>query len=126
MDTREVIKTYYDSVNRGNWDTWLSLFDENIIMDEQLAGHIEGISTLRGAIDGLKKGYSRFKNRPRHIVVEGDRAAVVSHISAANAAGDPIEAEVANYFQIQNGRITYMATLHDSVPFAPFLNQKLS
>ena len=100
MDTREVIETYYDSVNRGNWDTWLSLFDENIVMDEQLAGHIEGIGTLRGAIDGLKKGYSRFENCPRHIVVDGDRAAVVSRISAASAPDDPIEAEVANYFQI--------------------------
>jgi ketosteroid isomerase-like protein len=126
MDTREVVETYYDAVNRGHWDTWLSLFDENIVIDEQLAGHIEGIGTLRGAIDGLKKGYSRFENRARHIVVDGDQAAVVSHISAANVAGDPIEADVANYFQIQNGRITYMATLHDSVPFAPFLNQKLS
>jgi ketosteroid isomerase-like protein len=126
MDTREVIETYYDSVNSGHWDTWLSLFDENIVMDEQLVGHIEGIGALRGAIDGLKKGYSRFENRHRHIVVDGDQVAVVSHISAATAAGAPIEAEVANYFQIQNGRITYMAIFLDTVPFAPFLNQRLS
>ena len=114
MDTREVIETYYDSVNRGNCDIWPRSLTRNR-HGRALGRHIEVIGTLRGAIDGLKKGYSRFENRPRRIVVEGDQAAVVSHISAANAAGDPIEAEVATYFQIQNGRIMYMATLHDSV-----------
>ena len=62
---------------------------------------------------------------PKHIVVNGDEAAVVSHISAANAAGDPIEANVMNYFQLRDGKIAYMANFHDSVPFRPFLDQKL-
>ena len=122
--TRRVITTYYDSVNAGDWDTWLTLFDDNVVIDEQLAGHVEGAAILRGAVDGLKAGYSKFFNRPKHIVVEGNTAAVVSHISAANAAGVPIEAEVANYFRVESGKITYMANFHDSVPFAPFLNQK--
>ena len=125
MDTRQIIETYYSSVNEGDWDTWLTLFDDGIVIDEQLAGHVEGIGILRGAIGGMKKGYSKFLNNPKHIVVEGDTACVVSHISAANAAGEPIEANVANYFEIKNGKITYMANFHDSVPFGPFLNQKL-
>ena len=73
----------------------------------------------------MGKGYSRFQNVPKHIVVKGDNAAVVSHISAANAAGEPIEAEVTNYFRIRDGKIAYMANFHDSVPFDPFLDQKL-
>lgn len=125
MNTREIIDKYYSSVNAGDWDTWLTLFDDNVIIDEQLAGHVEGIGILRGAIGGMKKGYSKFQNVPKHTVVEGDTAVVVSHISAANAAGVPIEANVANYFEIKNGKITYMANFHDSVPFGPFLNQKL-
>jgi ketosteroid isomerase-like protein len=123
MNTREVIDTYYDSVNKGDWDTWLTLFDDNVVIDEQLAGHVEGIGILRGAIDGMKTGYSKFFNRPRHVVIDGEQAAVVSKIEAANAAGVPIEANVANYFRVQNGKITYMANFHDSVPFQPFLNQ---
>jgi hypothetical protein len=50
---------------------------------------------------------------------------VVSHISAANAAGEPIESGVMNYFRIEDGKIAYMANFHDSKPFEPFLNQKL-
>ncbi len=126
MDTRQVIEKYYESVNAGDWDTWLTLFQDDVVIDEQLAGHAEGIEVLRGAVDGMKKGYSKFQNIPRHMVVEGDQAAVVSRIEAANAAGDPIVAPfVANYFRLRDGKIAYMANFHDSVPFRPFLDQKL-
>lgn len=125
MDTRQVIDAYYESVNKGDWDTWLTLFDDHIVIDEQLAGHVEGIEILRGAVGGMKTGYSKFQNVPKHIVVNGDEGTVISHISAANAAGTPIEANVANYFKLANGKIVYMANFHDSVPFRPFLDQKL-
>ena len=55
----------------------------------------------------------------------GDQACVMSHISAANAKGVVIEAEVANYFKLRDGKIAYMANFHDTVPFGPFVNQKL-
>jgi ketosteroid isomerase-like protein len=125
VKTREVIDKYYESANAGDWDTWLTLFKDDVVIDEQLAGHVEGIEVLRGAIDVMERGYSRFQNVPRHIVVDGDEAAVVSHISAANASGEPIEAEVANYFRLEDGKIAYMANFHDSVPFEPFTSQEL-
>ncbi len=125
MDTRAVIDKYYASVNAGDWDTWLTLFKDDVKIDEQLAGHVEGVEVLRGAVGMMKKGYSKFQNVPKHVVVDGDQACVVSHISAANAAGVPIEANVANFFRLENGKIAYMANFHDSRPFEPFLNQKL-
>jgi len=125
MDIREVIDKYYEYANAGNWNAWCDLFAENMVMDEQLAGHIEGLDKLRPMMAGMDKAYSKFQNVPKHIIVSGNEAAVVSHISAANAAGVPIEAEVMNYFQIKDGKIVYMANFHDSVPFNPFLEQKL-
>jgi ketosteroid isomerase-like protein len=126
MNTREIVEKYYHYVNRGEWDKWLGLFADDIEMDEQLAGHVEGIEVLRGAIGGLEKGYSKFKNHPKHIVIDGNEACVTSKIEAANAAGVPIEANVANYFLIKNGKIAYMANFHDTRPFDPFVNQVLS
>jgi len=123
--TRQVITTYYRAVNGGDWDSWLSLFDDNVVVDEQLAGHVQGIEILRGAVAGIKKGYSRFQNEPQHMVIQGNEACVVTHISAANASGVPIEANTANYFRLENNKIVYMANFHDTVPFAPFVNQKL-
>jgi len=125
MNTKDVIEKYYESANAGDWTTWLSLFDKNVVVDEQLAGHIEGISILEGAIDGIERGYSKFQNNPQHIVINGNEACVVSHISAANANGIPIEANVANYFRLKDGKIAYMANFHDTRPFDPFVNQSL-
>lgn len=125
MDTKEVVTKYYEYVNAGDWNNWLTLFDDKVVMDEQLAGHIEGVEILRGAVGGLEKGYSKFQNIPKHIVVNGNEACAVSRIEAANASGVPIEANVANYFVVENGKITYMSNYHDTRPFDPFMNQKL-
>ncbi|WP_341530221.1 nuclear transport factor 2 family protein [Nostoc sp. UHCC 0302] len=126
MNTRDIINKYYEVVNAGDWDTWLTLFDDNVVVDEQLAGHIEGVGVLQGAVGGIKKGYSKFQNLPKQIVINGHEACVVSHISAANATGVLIEANVANYFRLKNGKITYMANFHDTRPFDPFVNQRLN
>ncbi|HEU5375644.1 MAG TPA: nuclear transport factor 2 family protein [Ktedonobacteraceae bacterium] len=123
--TSDVINRYYETANRGDWNAWLALFADDIVMDEQLAGHLEGLNALRGAVNGLKKGYSRFQNKPEHTVIDGNQACVISHISAANASNIPIEANVANYFRVENNKITYLANFHDTVPFAPFVKQKV-
>jgi len=124
MTVRDVIDRYYECVNAGDWEGWLELFDERLVMDEQLAGHLEGLNMLRGAVAGIKSIYSRFQNTPRYIVINGTQACVVSHISAVSASGEPIEVEAANYFYIEEGRITYMANFHDSRPFAPILDPR--
>ena len=122
MTTREVIERYYQTVNTGDWDAWLALFADDIKMDEQLAGHLEGIDTLRAAVGGLEKGYSKFLMHPQEIVVEGDKGCVIWHCEAESADGKPIDAKGANYFVIEGGKITYMSNFHDSVPFKPFLD----
>jgi ketosteroid isomerase-like protein len=123
--TREVIGQYYERANAGNWQGYLELLDDHIVCDEQLAGHAEGIEVFRGAIGAIEAGYSKFHMQPLHIVVQGNSGAVVWHCDAANAAGVPIDAIGANYFEVQDGKITYMRTMHDSVPFKPFTEQKL-
>jgi ketosteroid isomerase-like protein len=121
MDTRQIIDTYYRLANAGEWDAWCDLFDEQVVMDEQLAGHVEGLSTLRSMMSGMG-AYQSFQNRPQIIIVEGEQAVVVSHISAvaAKAPTQPIEADVMNYFIVRNGKITYLKNVHDTRPFDPF------
>lgn len=121
MSTGEVIQKYYEYANAGNWDAWCDLFAEDMVMDEQLAGHIEGLANLRPMMRGMKTTYSKFQNEPKQVIVKGNEAAVVSHISAASAAGAPIEADVMNYFRLKRNKIVYMANFHDSRPFAPIL-----
>lgn len=134
MTTREVIEKYYDCVNRGAWQEWLTLFSDDVVGDEQLAGHFAGIDVLRGAINAISSGYRLFRMHPQRIVVDGDAACVVWRCEAENAHGvkiaypDNADRQVigANYFQLQNGKIVYMRTIHDSLPFQPFVNQSSS
>ena len=123
MKPRKIIDAYYEKANAGDWQTWCDLFDEKMVMDEQLAGHIEGLATLRSMMKGMGKMYASFRNEPRHILVDGDQGAVVSHITAVSPAGNKIEAEVMNYFRFKDGKIVYMANFHDSVPFKPVLGR---
>ena len=125
MTTQQVIDAYYEYVNKGDWDGWLTLFTDDTVMDEQLAGHSEGLKVLADGVGGLKRGYSKFHMQPVHVVIDGDKAVVIWHCEAANAAGVPIDARGANYFEMRDGKIAYTANFHDSVPFRPFLDQKL-
>jgi ketosteroid isomerase-like protein len=119
VSAREVVTRYYELANAGDWDAWCDLFAADQVMDEQLAGHIEGADTLREMMRGFPAMYASFANVPRHVLVDGDQAAVVSHISAKTAKGEAIEADVANYFRVVDGRIAYMANFHDTAPFRP-------
>ena len=118
MTTREVIDRYYDCVNRGDWEQWLTLFSDDVVGDEQLAGHFAGIGVLQGAIDGIRNGYRVFRMHPQRMVIDGD---AVAYPNDANR-----QVIGANYFQVQNGKIVYMRTIHDSLPFQPFLDQRQS
>jgi ketosteroid isomerase-like protein len=117
MKIRDVIERYYEYANDGAWDRWCDLFAQDMRMDEQLAGRVEGRDKLREMMSGFPAMYSSFRNTWRYLLVDGDQAAVVSHISAATPDGRSIEADVMNYFQVHRGQITYMANFHDTVPF---------
>lgn len=121
MNAHEVLHSYYTLANAGDWDRWCDLFAADTVMDEQLAGHIEGRETLRSMMRGFPEMYSAFENKPRYFVVAGDeaQAAVVSRITARTAAGELIEADVMNYFRLADGLISYMSNFHDTRPFAP-------
>ena len=121
---RELIGQYYQFVNAGDWDGWLTIMDDNLVVDEQIDGHVEGKSNLLGIGDHFRKVYSKFLMHPLHIIVQGEQAAVIWQNESANAAGVPISAIGANYFQVRNGKITYMRTIHDTVPFRPMIDQK--
>jgi ketosteroid isomerase-like protein len=119
MTVRQLIERYYQLANDGAWDAWCDLFTDDVVLDEQLAGRVTGLDQLRPMMKGFPAMYARFRNEPRHVVVDGRYAASVSHISAVTPTGERIEAEVMNYFETRDGLISYMSNVHDTVPFRP-------
>jgi ketosteroid isomerase-like protein len=92
------------------------LFADDIVMDEQVLGRVEGMAQLREGIEGLRKNPG-FRNYPGEIVVEGDRAMAVWHIVAPQLDGSTLELDGANFFRIKNGKIAYFSNYHDTAPF---------
>ena len=121
MNTREIVTKYFEYVNAGKWDDYLDLFDENVVMDEQLMGHMEGKATLAHGIEALKNS-PKFQNHPQEMVVEGDEAMVIWHIETVGPKGEPIDAKGVNYFKVANGKIAYFSNYHDTAPFKPILD----
>lgn len=119
MDAKQILEKYYEHANAGDWDRWCDLFADDQVMDEQLAGHIEGLEVLRSMMKGMGTMYRVFRNEPVHFIVDadGEKAAAVSHLTAVSASGEAIEARVMNFFRIVDGKIAYMANYHDTVPF---------
>lgn len=118
MNTREIIEKYFECINNQNWEEWLTLFDDNVVMDEALSGHMEGMQAMRDSAKGIQEQFSKFENHIQEIVVEGERGMVVCCIEAVTVGGAAIESVGANFYRIANGKITYMASFHDRTPFS--------
>lgn len=117
MTTREIVEKYFECVNSGDWETWLTLFDDNAVIDEAISGHLEGMQALRESAEGTTRGFSIFRNHPEEIVVEGNKAMVVCRVEGVTAGGAALESRGANYYRIEDGKIAYMASFHDRKPF---------
>lgn len=117
MDTRSVVEEYFQAVNSSRWDDYLDLFDDAVVMDEQLLGHLEGKAALAQGIEGLR-GNPDFRNRPVEILVEGDRAMASWHITSPKAGGGTLDVRGVNVFHVADGKIRYFANFHDTAPFA--------
>ena len=140
MTTREVIEKSYQAVNSGDWDIYLSLYDENmtsdladiernqVVEDTSFSGEQkrrEGFDAIKEAVRGIQEGYSRFQNNPVLIVVEGEYGMVICHIQGMTTRGFPIDGRVVDYFRVRNGKIIEMANFADPAVFKPFVEQDI-
>ena len=117
LTTKEIIEKYFECINSRDWKTWVTLFDDNVVIDEAISGHMEGIQSVKESAEGIEKGFSTFKNHLEEIVVEGNKGMVVCRIEAVTVGGNSIDSTGANFYKIENGKIVYMASFHDRTPF---------
>lgn len=116
MSTREVVEEYFNCVNQGRWDDYLALFADEIIMDEQMLGHIEGKAALAQGIQALRDN-KEFRNYPLDIIVEGEKAMATWNIKTPRPNAKSLDLKGVNYYKIKQGKITYFSNFHDTKVF---------
>ncbi|MEW5803037.1 MAG: nuclear transport factor 2 family protein [bacterium] len=116
MNVREIIEAYFTFLNSGEWDKWADLFDNNAIVDD-MSNISKGKEAIRKSVDTIQQALPKFKNHLREIVVDGNKAMVVCEIEATTRKGTSLISKGANYYEIKGGKITYMASFHDSAHF---------
>ena len=125
MTTEETIEQYFGCVDRGAWDECAALFNDDVVVDDQLAGRFTGTDALRRGMDAIRSGARVFQVQPQHTFVTGDAGCVIWRVEAESKQGEKLtypdhpDRPVigASHFQLRNGKISYMRTIHDSVPF---------
>ena len=116
MNTKEVVTKYFEYVNSGKWDDYLTLFDTDVIMEEQLLGHIEGIKNVAKGIEGLRNNPD-FRNIPLDIIVDGEKAVALWNIKSPLPGGKMLDLKGANFYIVKKGKIVHFANFHDTSVF---------
>jgi len=111
--TRAIVTDLYAAYANGNFDRVAELIHEDIdwiiygpVQIFPFAGHRRGRNAVLEALGGIAKDFSLERYEPRIIIVEDDRAAVMSDVAfKQRATGRVLTAHLANFLRFRDGRL---------------------
>jgi ketosteroid isomerase-like protein len=115
MNTRDTVQAYFNSLReKGDWKTFLA--DEMVFTSfgtpsKQLMGrdaYVESTKRFYSMIDALEI---------RDILVDGDKACVLTKYDLQPPGRPIFESNVAEIFVVRDGKITSLRIYFDSAPF---------
>jgi ketosteroid isomerase-like protein len=113
QSTRAVVTDLYDAYERRDFDRVAELIDDDIewiiygpMQVFPFAGYRRGKAAVLEALGGIAKDYMLKSYVPRVVIVEGDRAAVMSDVAFMQRATErTLHFHLANFLRIENGRL---------------------
>ena len=115
MNTRDTVQAYFNSLRgKGDWRTFLA--DEMAFTSfgtpaKQLVGrdaYVESTKRFYSMIDALEI---------RDILVDGDKACALTKYDLQPPGRPIFESNVAEIFEVRDGKITSLRIYFDSAPF---------
>lgn len=112
-ETRAIVQEVYGAYARGDHDRLSALIHDDIdwiiygpVTIFPFAGPRRGRAAVLQALADMAKAYELESYKPELIVVEGERAAVMSDVSLRQrATGRTLRFRVANFLRIADGRV---------------------
>ena len=116
MTTRDIVERYFDRLDRK--DGWESSLADDLVFTSFTSPpkQIKGKQTF---LQATKRFYSMIAGmQVRDLMVSGDRACALTHYELTPPSGGPTFAsDVAEIFDVRDGRIDSLEIYFDSSPF---------
>jgi ketosteroid isomerase-like protein len=111
--TRAIVEEIYDAYARRDFERVATFIHEDIdwviygpMEVFPFAGARRGRIAVLEALGGIAKDYALDRYEPKVIIVEGDRAAVMSEVAFRQRKSDRIlRFQLANFLRLQDGRV---------------------
>jgi ketosteroid isomerase-like protein len=111
--TRAVVTDLYAAYARRDFDRVAALIDDDVdwaihgpVQVFPFVGHRRGKVAVLEALGGIAKDYLLESYEPQIMIVEGDRAAVMSDVAfKQRATGRVLRFHIANFLRFRDGRL---------------------
>jgi ketosteroid isomerase-like protein len=111
--TRASVTELYSAYARRDFERVAGLIDEDVdwiihgpVQIFPFAGHRRGRNAVLEALGGIAKDYVLERYEPRIVIVEGDRAAVVSDVAfQQRSTGRTVSMQLANFLRFRDGKL---------------------
>ena len=115
MTTRDVLQSYFDCLKaKRGWEAFLA--DEMAFTS--FTTPIKRVTGRGAYLEATKRFYSMIKAvEIRGIVVDGEKACVLTRYELQPPAGPVFESHVAEVFEVRNDKIKSFDIYFDSAPF---------
>ena len=115
MTTSDIIERYFDCLSKNTgWEAYLSdgmVFTSYTSPTRQITGRDAYLESTRGF-------YSMIGTvRVRELIVDGDKACVLTQYELRPPSGETFTSDVAELFTVKNDKIDSFSIYFDSVPF---------
>jgi ketosteroid isomerase-like protein len=115
MTTRETIQRYFDDLRQnGSWQSYLA---DNLVFTSY-ASPTKRVSGKTEYLESTRRFFSMIRAvEVRDLLVDGDKACALTRYQLEPPKGPGFSSDVAEIFQVRDGRISSLDIYFDSAPF---------
>ncbi len=109
-----MINRYFKYVNSKDLAELAGLFSEDAVLTYPLYPPVKGRAAIKGLYEKILGHYVRYRDDPRILFADENRAVVEIGFEGTNSMGQKIEFEAVDLFFLEEGQIKTLKIFYDS------------